>query len=279
MNSAFVTSAILAGNQFFVNGPNRLQVNPGIAVTDQGVMIIETEAKFLQVPTSAIAIDYTVYYYHVDQDVTGGVAAVLTLNSGLLTPATVQGVILGYIIYPGGGVNLNPSMFVQPPVYQIGNMVPTENSANWIVPVRNQGYIITANSGGAITISDVFNTSATIPQIYVQFINNTATTGTITLVFPFKVYDLPYAKLQINMGVDVNATVNPSFIDSAGTSTLLTQTAITGVPSLTYQELELPAGSQQTPNTLVYLMLEIQESAGRQVIIQSLGLSQFNLPT
>lgn len=279
MSMSFVTSAILSGNQFLVNGVNRIQINPGTAVTDQGVLIIESEIKYLAVPTSANPVNYTVYYYHIDQDITGGVSAILTLNSGILTPAVVQGVILGYIIYPGGGVNLDSAMFVQPPALQIGSFAPTENSANWLVPVRNQGYIVTNQSGGTITISDVFDTSATVPQMYAKIQNNTATVGTTTLIFPFKVYDIPYAKLQITMGVDVNATVNSSFIDSNGASTVLTLTPITATTTLTFQELDLPSGSLQIPNSLVYIMLEIQESPGRQVILQSLGLSQFNLPT
>ena len=81
------------------------------------------------------------------------------------------------------------------------------------------------------------------------------------------------------MGVDISATVNPSFIDSSGTSTVLTLSPITGTTDLTFQEFTFPAASQQTPNTLVYIMLEIQESPGRQVILQAIGLSQFNLPT
>jgi hypothetical protein len=279
MNKSFVTSAILSGNQFLVNGVNRLQINPGTAVTDQGVLIIESEIKYLSIPTSANPVSYTVYYYHVDQQVTGGVAAVLTLDSGILTPAVVQGVILGYIIYPGGGVNLDATMFIQPPALQIGSSAPTENSANWIIPIKNQGYLITAQTGGSITFTDVFDTSATIPQVYSRIINNTTTVGTITIVYPFKVYDIPYYKLQINMGVDVNATVNPSFIDSGGTSTVLTLTPITGTTNLTFQEYTLPAGSVQTPNSLVYIMFEIQESPGRQVILQSLGLSQYNIPS
>ena len=50
MNQSYVTSAILNGYEFLVDAPDRLRINPGRAITNEGVIIIEDEARFLEVP-------------------------------------------------------------------------------------------------------------------------------------------------------------------------------------------------------------------------------------
>ena len=103
-------SAILSGNEFIADAANRLRINPGISVTHEGIIIIETEPKLITINNTSLAVDYTVYYYHKDAEVSGGVAAVLTMDTGLLS--SVEGVILGYIRYPGGSVPLsNPILY------------------------------------------------------------------------------------------------------------------------------------------------------------------------
>jgi len=72
-------------------------------------MILENSTKKIDVNTSAGAATYTLIYTHVDELITGGVSATLSVVTGMFTSYT-DGIILGWIVYPGGGVPLANTM-------------------------------------------------------------------------------------------------------------------------------------------------------------------------
>lgn len=273
---SFVRSSILSGNEFVVDASNRMRINPGTAITYQGVIIIEDEPQFLGVSLGSNPADYTVYYAHQDQLVSGGVPAILTIEPGLFDSASIQGVILGYVRYPGGAVPLNSSMFIQPKAASIGSVTPTFNNAPMLVPVKGQGYVVTGSSGGTVTLNDGWDNVNAVMYLLIQ--NASASLGTITLTFPFKVNDVPFARLQMRLGTDINATVSPFFVDSVANSSPLSALPITGAPIIALYNLDLPRGATQTPNNLVYVQLQVSLAVGKSVKLQTIGLSEFNLP-
>jgi hypothetical protein len=278
LNQAFVTSAILNGNEFVVDGTDRLRINPGSAVTDEGVIIIEDEAKFLTITNTSVPVDYTVFYFHDDQDISGGVPAVLTLDTGLLTEADVSGVILGYVRYSGGAVPLATEHFIQPPLLKIGDFKPTVDNSDWLVPIRNQGYLVTTTTGSTIDITDTFDISGTSPEMFVKFRNNTGSTGGVILTFPFKVKERPYAILQTIIATDINVLMTASFVDTAGTVFALNTIPFTNETTLTLKTEDIPRQAVQTSNTIVYIQIDVSVAASREFLLQSIGLNQFNLP-
>jgi len=278
LSKSFVVGEILEGNKFIVDGVNRVRVNPGSAVTHEGVIIIEDELKFITIPSTSVPVDYTIFYQHVDADISGGVPAVLTLDSGLLTKEVVEGVILGYVRYPGGAVPLAQEHFIQPPVLKIGDVDPTEDNERWVIPIRNHGYMVTTTSGSTIDITDTWDTSATIPEMYVTFRNNTALSGGVILTFPFKIRERPFAIAQMTIGTDINALVTPSFIDSAGTVFALVTSPFSSDPDLDLKTLDLPREAIQNANGLVFIQIDVSLVASREFKLQSIGLNQFNLP-
>ena len=278
LNSAFVTSAILNGNEFVVDGTDRLRINPGTAVTGQGVIIIEDETKFLTIVNTSIPVDYTIFYSHVDADISGGIPAILTLDTGLLDEASIEGVILGYVRYPGGAVPLAPEHFVQPPILKIGDFGPRVDNANWLVPIKSQGFMTTTITGSTIDVTDTFDISGTKPEMYVKFRNNTVSTGGLIITIPIKVDERPFAIFQATLSTEINVLITPSFIDSDGTVFALVTTAYTNEPTLTLKTEDLPRAAVQTSNTLVYIQLDISLAASREFLLQSIGLNQFNLP-
>lgn len=275
---SLVTSAILDGNEFIVEGSDRVRVNPGSCVTYQGVIIIEDEPKVLTIVNTSSPVDYTIFYSHTDADISGGVAAILTLDTGILTPANVDGVILGYIRYPGSGVPLAQSHFIQPPILRIGDVSPTRSNVPWRSPIKSFGYMVTAASGGVFSITDTYDTSGSKPEMYVKIRNNSLAIGSTTLTFPFKVSDNPLSLLQVVLATDVNATVTPKFIDSQGSITVLSASALTGEPALLLKSLTIGGDTVQTSNTLVYVQLDISLAVNREVKLQSIGVSEYNLP-
>jgi hypothetical protein len=276
LSASFITSAVLEGNEFIVDAANRIRVNPGSAITHQGVIIIEDEPKYLNVTLGSSPQDYTVYYYHVDSMVSGGIPADLVITPGLLTAEVVEGVILGYVKYPGGAIPLSSSMFIQSKPVKIGVITPTVSNASWTIPIKNHGYMVTNSSGGTIAISDYWDSVNS--KMWVRFQNTTLSTGTLTVTFPFKVADGAFYKMQVRMGADINATVSPLFIDSAGAITSLSVLPLTGSPAIALHTYDLPRGSTQTSNTLVFAQLQMSIAPAKEVKIQSIGLTEFNLP-
>lgn len=107
--------------------PDRIIINPvwvmldSPRLTEQGmtranVLLFEDEVKQMIVPIGSSASNWTIVYRHNDADVIGGNSAALTLDSGLIRSQDIpDGVALGYVLYPGGGVGLNPTMIIQAP--------------------------------------------------------------------------------------------------------------------------------------------------------------------
>lgn len=275
LSGSLVTSAILEGNEFLVDASDRLRINPGTSITHQGVIIIEDEPKYLIVPNTSNPVDYTVYYQHEDADISGGVPANLIIDTGILTAAVIEGVILGYVRYPGGSVPLSASHFFQPLPTTIGVLQPTRENADWVVP--NNNYLITQSSG-SLNLTTTWDTSGPTPQMYLRIRNNSLATASVTITFPFKVKENPFGLCQLVMGADINATLNPFLIDNDGVVHNLTISPLTGIPNLALQSFDIPKIAVQEPNTLVYLQLFVQCSINREVRVQALGLSEYNLP-
>lgn len=283
INSSFSGPAILSGCDFVVDAADRLRVNAGTALTDQGVLIIEDEPKLLQIQNTSQPADYTVYYYHVDETISGGTSAILTLASGFLTASAVSGVILGYVKYPGGGIPLNTSHFIQPYALKLGDVQEKIENATWTIPINNQGYISTTPSGlGAadLRLNSLWDTAGSKPEMYLQAIN-IGTTGiaTVSLIFPFKVNLNPFAKLQVKTSLEVNTTMTVSLYGSSGSApTTLTATPLTAIPNLTLFQYNIPSTIVQYSNSLVYAVLQMSINQGRQIKIQAVGMSAYNLP-
>lgn len=277
LGNSMTEPGVLDGNDFIVDATNRVRINPGACITDEGVIILEDEAKTLEIVNTSLPVDYTIFYSHTDADISGGIPAILTIDTGLLDDSVVNGVILGYVRYPGGGIPLAQEHFVQTQALKIGGVRYSRTNAPWLVPIRNQGYLSTTTSGGVIDITDTFDISGAKPEMFVKFRNNDTTTGDITITFPFKVNDDPFALLQLVLTTDINVTVTPSFIDSVGTTTALS-TPFTNEPTLTLKSVDIGRAAVQTANTLVYVQLGMSIAIGREVNLQSIGLNRFNLP-
>jgi hypothetical protein len=89
--------------------PDQLLINPHAVMFDSGVILVEDEVTIKTIATTFNSANYTVYYEHVDEDLIGGVAAILRVAAGLLR-AVSNGVVLGWVVYPGGSVPLANSM-------------------------------------------------------------------------------------------------------------------------------------------------------------------------
>jgi len=111
MHQQFFAAQVLRADEPFISAypPDQILVRPHSVIFDNGLILIEDEIQTFTVETSYNSSTYTIYYEHIDEDIIGGVAASLKLVFGLL-PSVSNGVVLGWIVYPGGSVPVSNSM-------------------------------------------------------------------------------------------------------------------------------------------------------------------------
>lgn len=269
-------SSVLQGFRFSVGSVDKLRISPGSAVTNQGVLILEDEDAEVSIPITANPREYTVMYYHVDEDISGGVPAELTLEDGILDPQNIDGVILGYINYPGSAVPLNSGFFLQEPELVLRNFIPNRKNAQWIIPMKGYGYMITSTSGSALSIADVFDGQ----NFFLRMQNNVNSPilANAVITLPFKVDEFPFSLMQLKMQIDLGSTVEVKILDSVGEIHDVTAIPLSSSPSINLYSLNLPKEAVQNPNTLIYVQIILNISSTNQVKIQGVGLSPYNLP-
>jgi hypothetical protein len=98
--------------------PDQLVLSPHSVIFENGVVLIEDELTQFTIPTTAPSANYTLAYEHEDVDIVGGVAATLTLKGGLLSEVD-NGVVLGWVKYPGGSVALDDAMLYANAIGQV----------------------------------------------------------------------------------------------------------------------------------------------------------------
>jgi hypothetical protein len=111
INRALAAPQVLRATEPFLQAvaPDQLVVQPHTLIFDSGIILDENEQLVFTVPTTFSAADYTLAYQHVDEDIIGGTAATIELQSGLLQTLP-DSVILGWVRYPGGSVALDNTM-------------------------------------------------------------------------------------------------------------------------------------------------------------------------
>jgi len=116
---------VLYGFELSVVAPDtdRVTIQPGTAiltstptsiVTQTAKILTEDQVKTVDVANTAAAKNYTLVYVHNDQLVLGGAEATLQLDEGIFTSYT-NGLIIGWVIYPGGAVPVTDEMLYPAP--------------------------------------------------------------------------------------------------------------------------------------------------------------------
>ncbi len=115
MISNIMAPGRIIGCNFTVAGSDLMYVTPGSCLLPDGVLVLEDEAKSLIVPNSSLPADYTIVYQLEDTIILGGSPAILRLLTGIKRQQDFpDGVILGWLRYPGGSIPISPEFFIQP---------------------------------------------------------------------------------------------------------------------------------------------------------------------
>jgi hypothetical protein len=181
-----VEPGILNGFDLLAVAPNQVQISSGGLVFESGILLEETEIKYVTIPITAASLNYTIVYTHVDEDIVGGSAATLSLVSGLFD-SYADSVILGWVKYPGGSVDVSNNQLYPAPKKNIV-AESTMGDKDVYLPQQSEASGTTASIFGLRATASAIVTSVEYDAshgVVIRYPNSTGGDTTDELWFPF----------------------------------------------------------------------------------------------
>ena len=194
------------GYDITVTDTNKVTLSAnGHLLQPNGVMVSETVGIVLEIASlPAVATNYTITCRHTDTQVIGGSAAIYAIEVGTFIPYTgtdiSDGVVIGWITYPGGAVALTPAMITQATKNACGGSIFIENASTYetnptdvLHPDGLGGVVWGPGSTTAWTVVTLIPTTTTIithiadvnETIYIKpYATGASYTSAITITFP-----------------------------------------------------------------------------------------------
>jgi hypothetical protein len=295
---------VLSGGELGVAAPDRLIVQPVWLVLDSprataygneraNLLLHETEPRQLIVPITTGPQVYTVMYRHDDVDAEGGEAARLTLEPGaLINQNQTNGTVLGYVVYPGGAVQLTQAMVVPAPRDRV-QAIDTPGSGQYVTPPGTG--MSWVHTGGNTPVVETIDDPAFGQCTHVD--NRTNATPTIDLLrWTFVVPDGPPGSVSIDYVVETGQTIALDIRDTGGNSSVSTLPAISpgtllgsmlvqDFPDVTVEStgpvkrrrLRIANGTYQSGRRFT-IQATVQTAAGRRTIVTAVGHSRYRAP-
>jgi hypothetical protein len=287
ISTAIVEAGVLSGAEFSVFDSETLSVGPN-SVMLHSLLLEESATTNLTIKPGGSAQDYTVVYEHLNQNVQGGVAAVMDVREGIFSFDDLENtVILGWVRYPGGSVPLVEDFFIEAPKLQITNPT-TFPSDIMLPPYLDKIHVESETTPGAITQTDVWDSATdelgniTSFRAYLE-LENTDTSGTqfIQHLFPFYVVTTPPDRLIAEVSAELSASVTIELIAEDGTVFGATNNKINNTSNLfEFREMTVEAmdDSKFAPNRPYFVSLTTQLNAGKKAFISLVGTNINFLP-
>ena len=289
ISTSIVVPAVLEGAEMSVGlggksvniAPHKVMLNELLLIEDATINLVVGDTLPVD-PT-----DYTVVYEHNNQQVQGGVPALLLIREGLIGFDTIPNtVVVGWIRWTGVGTALQPDMFIEAPKLQITN--PSEFPADTIVPpfipriyVRSESPVV-----GAVVATDVFNVasfeSGQVGAAHMDLDNQSASINTIKHLFPFVAKLQPPNRIIIEASVPLGGNVTVSLVDEEGTEyPAISNGSITNTASqFEFREVQIlnVDATKFAQNRPYYVQVSTQLNPGKQAQISIVGASSNFLP-
>jgi hypothetical protein len=289
ISTAIVVPAVLEGAGMSVGlggksvniAPHKVMLNE-LLLTEDATINLVVGATLPVDPT-----DYTVVYEHNNQQVQGGVPALLLIREGLIGFDTLPNtVVVGWIRWTGVGTALQPEMFIEAPKLQITN--PAEFPSDTIVPPFVPRIYIRSElpAPGAVISTDVFDAVAfeagQVGAAHMDLDNQSASISTITHLFPFVAGLQPPNRVIIETNVPLGGNVTVSLVDEEGTEySAVSGGSITNTASqFEFREVQIlnVDTTKFAQNRPFYVQVATQLNPGKQAQVSIVGSSSNFLP-
>lgn len=265
--------AILDGMQLTAPAADQIAVAPGKALTDSGVMISEDEVKLLQFVQTVQPANYTVYYSYTPSQNFGGNPAVLTVAPGLIPSSSFQnGVLLGWIKYPGASVPLSSSMFVSAKRIKLDES-PEQQSNVFTTRYAPFSFSLTrtAVSGPFPVFSETYDGSTFSPRTILQ--NTGGSLSNCTYILPFQISPFGLGKITISVAVSAQASLTVNIQKTDGTVIAPIETNFYTNQPMDDFILSFDQANNFTPGEVCYIQFVMAIQPGNSVTFKALGTS------
>lgn len=271
---------ILSGMVLQAPFPSTVRVSPGVALTDNGVLIVEDEPRDLPFSIGTPS-NYTVLYRYQISNNFGGNPASLEIQPGLVNPETLtDGVIVGWIQY-NGAPTLDPNrMFRSGPRFKLQRPELSRMNSFDVEYAPFGSKLTLKNYSGPVnpaTISEAYSGVEKCP--ITTLTNASGTLLNANYLFPIRVPAEGLGKILAEFQVDNGASCTINVLDGADNSTLFTG-GVNFFTSVGWAERQLyvPYLAGLTPNSKAFIQLSLQLGASKSFRLKALGYSSYAEP-
>lgn len=270
---------ILYGFELNAAAGGVLNITAGAAITDSGILIVESEERSLLLNLTVSPANYTVLYSYTPTNNFGGNPAVLSLQSGLINPEDFEnGVILGWIKYPGNSVQLDPSsMFISAPRFRLGESIQKSSSEyEMFYAPFSPKWSLYSVSGPSLNTIEAWDSGYKAPITRVS--NAGGAISRSKYLVPFRVPYYGLGKVQVEIQADGGSNVTVDLMDSLGN--IITPPEVnffTNCP-MTKRVLSIPYSAGFTTNSEAFIMISFDIQPTFSARIKSLGVSSYTEP-
>jgi len=245
----------------------------GALATEVGVIVIETEPVTLELGSSfppVVATNYTIYAEYLETAVglTGGDAAIYRVTDTLLTTQPTDGVIIGWIRHPGGGVALSADHITNAPKLSSWELSQTSAARQ---PVNLQPpHLVLAATAGTPLGADVSETSGFDQANNVPWrgaINSGAMLESGVLLLSYRAYAPPY-RWRLRSITPAGCTISMQAYDT--NHVLCNSTMIAGNLTWTWDTLSLMPGCAWAAGEVALLELHMVLGVGQTIQLAEL---------
>ena len=270
---------ILQGGSFSIVGSDKVHIAPITLVTENGVIISESETQIITVTNTSSAKNYTIYYEHINSEILGGSKATLLVKDGHSKQSDLaNAVVIGYVKYPGGSVPLATSHLYSPANIALdSNKVAEFSPAETRLPPFETKWIPAA-PGSPFSMLTKYDTTQFLS--YTQLENAGSSVTTHSFYLPGFVYKEQAGLVSLYVDAEFGASVVVKLVASTGTviSDILS-TSINNTSGFKLYNLIFANNSTDFVKNKPYtIRLDITLNAGKKIKFAAIGSSVYNLP-
>ena len=277
---------VFKGFEFTTPTSDTLMIRPGAALTDSGILIIEDEPITKQIPLTVAPSNFTVYYSYLPNNTFGGNPAVLVIQPGLIPAYTFEqgqrinflnGVVLGWIQYPGGSVALNTSMFSSAPRLGITqSQTQMKNAFETFYSPFSPRWTQLSLVGPAPTVTETYDIPLKAPITTLK--NDGGTQSTVKYLVPFRVPNEGVGQIEVYAQADSGTLLSIYAVDSFGHQITPTNFDTFTNTAMVRQVLIIPPTDTLAANSEMFVEINITMNPTFSAKIKSVGISSYTDP-
>lgn len=269
-SAQFLTPGVYYGFNPSIGTPTTISFAPGVFLLPNGVLVSESAAVPVTVPTPGVPTDYTITADHDNIAAVGGSSVYYTVRTGLRAPSgdpNANSLALLWIRHPGVAP-LAASMLSTPPQLQAGSPVPPLPGVSLRGPLVDR---CDALAGPNIQVTAASHSSG--PQNLGLKVLNTAGVGLQT--YQFRLPLPPFLVRTIEVYADIPAFGSVSISTAPYTSVLSNGTVLASTPASIVGPVALSATPAGVFTLAAYDALTPPVTLGVTVTVPPLSASVF----